>query len=331
MDKKIVFSKNINFYLKCDNHVFWHFRIHIILNVNNLFDFNIFKKSLKHTYDDLGININITETDPNTIDKTDIFFMYKKYENKLIMICSHKYYDGRLISYIFKILCENYKKVMNVFITDNQLTDNQLTDNQLTDNQLTDNQLTDNQLTDELKNNSVFNLPFIKNIIININNFTDNNTLIAYNICFNRPRTHNIYDYNPYNFNTITFAEHIQNTTKKNIILIVNVIQILEEPENIFGTYVYELLIKYGENVRDKVKSLNKHTVLSQNSVVDYIINRLDLDFIVINSLKNTYLPCFINDIEPTDFLYNRLNFGKQLYFLILPTDKEGKTLVSFS
>ena len=70
--------------------------------------------------------------------------------------------------------------------------------------------------------------------------------------------------------------------------------------------------------------------MLSNENIITQFITEIEKkgkEFIFINSLKNLYLPCFVDNMEPSDVLYYITTFNSN-YYLITPTDKEGKTIV---
>jgi hypothetical protein len=73
--------------------------------------------------------------------------------------------------------------------------------------------------------------------------------------------------------------------------------------------------------------------MLSNENIITNLITEMEnkgKEFIFINSLKNLYLPCFVDNMEPMDVLYCFIKKPKQYYF-VTPTDKEGKTLVYYN
>jgi hypothetical protein len=314
MEENEIINKNLFFYQSMKNNILTFYRLYIYCNLNETFIFNKFKYVINQLNYKNNIKFIIVEKEPVIFEGSNIYFLYNKQDNILVVMCSHKYYDSVKISKVNKLIMKTYNETIEY---------NDCISTKTISNEFELFFEKNTEIINSIKKHNIHNLHYI--LLDQVTDYIDSSFLFN-NMFLDRNILISKYDYNPFNFNTINFTEYIQQTINAEIMLVVDLSRYVDnDMSNSFGL----LTIKNNENVRDKIKSINKNNYKNYLDIIASLEFDLNKKYVFINSLKNMILPSFVNNINPLDCLYIKLlHIFKIQSFCIMPTDKENNTYV---
>lgn len=320
MEKQIICNIDKTFSENPNNFAMMFWRVYIYLNLNDTFVFEKFRNVITLLNNRVNFNILLVENEPFTFNGNDLYFLYKKDENQLLFMCNHKYYDGRLISHVFQCISKAYDEIYYNTNSNNYMIQN-------------------NNILDLLKNVNR-NIQEINTICLPyyiLNKITDviNSEFIHCNFNIDKNIKLNKINYDPKNFNTIDFITFLQDKYNTNMLVMMNISKYITE-DIIYGNLMGFLEIKPQENVRQKIQSINKtnykNIIINIPDITNFFINfflmNIGKPIIFINSLKNMFLPSFVDNINPLEFLQSKTYDSQLKIFGVMPTDKNNNTYV---